>query len=697
MIYISLLNNITLLVTLSVIHSLLLRYLGPGSKRFRALSGTLFGLVAVTGMLNSVELQPGVIFDGRSIILVTAGVFGGPVPVIIAMLISSSYRIFLGGAGTLMGVLVIIQSGFMGLLFNYLRKKLGWSPGLVHYFVLALVVHVNMLILAVFLPGQIASEVIPVIGMPVLTIYPVATLLLFILFARQEQYRKMVARLSDREAALMEANKIAGMGRWEHDLSTGRLEWSDTIFDIFEIDKGKFGASYDAFIEAVHPEDRSAVDTAYHRSLETRKPYEIEHRLLMKDGRVKFVLERCRTSYNDEGSPVKSVGIVQDITYREEARMALEESRKMLRLIIDSIPIRVFWKDNNSRYLGCNIPFARDAGFDSPDELAGLDDYQMGWIDQAELYRRDDRMVMETGKPKLNYEEPQTTPDGGRIWLKTNKVPLTDINGDIIGVLGTYEDITPGKKMEQELINARDRAEESDRLKTAFLNNLSHEIRTPLNAIVGFSELLDREETDKKDIEKYAGIIQHSSSQLLAIIDDIFDIAAIEAGQVRLLFKKTGIRTLLTRIIEQYQIQALENNNNLSLDIELTGSDQYLMTDETKLNQIICNLLNNALKFTRNGKIVVACRGEMDQLRLSVSDTGVGIPEELHGVIFDRFRQGTKDATGEYGGSGLGLFIAKSYAELLGGTIDLESSPGEGSVFIVTIPLKQPDSAAYTE
>lgn len=153
--------------------------------------------------------------------------------------------------------------------------------------------------------------------------------------------------------------------------------------------------------------------------------------------------------------------------------------------------------------------------------------------------------------------------------------------------------------------------------------------------------------------------------------------------------KKTDIRTLLTHIVEQYQIRTGENNNTLSVDTDLTGDDCYLMTDETKLNQIISNLVNNALKFTRNGKIVIACRRNEDELRFSVSDTGAGIPEELHGIIFERFRQGTKDATGEYGGSGLGLFIVKSYTELLGGTIDLESSPGKGSVFNVTIPLKQ--------
>ncbi|MDZ7370538.1 MAG: PAS domain S-box protein [candidate division KSB1 bacterium] len=141
---------------------------------------------------------------------------------------------------------------------------------------------------------------------------------------------------------------------------------------------------------------------------------------------------------------------------RSRAEKALRQSRQMLRLVIDSIPVRVFWKDRESKYLGCNKIFALDSGFLHPEELLGKTDYDMGWREQADLYRRDDREVIETGLPKLNYEEPQTTPDGGRIWLRTSKVPLTDADGNIIGVLGVYEDITEMKKA-HEMILLRER------------------------------------------------------------------------------------------------------------------------------------------------------------------------------------------------------------------------------------------------
>ncbi len=143
--------------------------------------------------------------------------------------------------------------------------------------------------------------------------------------------------------------------------------------------------------------------------------------------------------------------LTREIEERKKAEQALRESQQMLQLVLDTIPVRVFWKNLDSNYLGCNRPFALDAGLQSPEEIIGRNDFEMGWAEQAELYRSDDRLVMETGSPKLGYEEPQTMPDGNRIWLRTNKVPLLDTEGRIKGVLGTYEDITESKRMEEML------------------------------------------------------------------------------------------------------------------------------------------------------------------------------------------------------------------------------------------------------
>ena len=257
--------------------------------------------------------------------------------------------------------------------------------------------------------------------------------------------------LSASQVALEEAQAMARLGRWELDLVRDRLEWSSGIFDLFEVDQREFTASYEAFLAAIHPDDRAAVDDAYAKSLKDRRPYEIVHRLLMTDGRVKWVHEQCRTEYAPDGTPLRSYGVVQDITAQRAAEEALRESREILRAVIDTIPARVFWKDNDLTYLGCNAPFARDAGFENTEDLVGKDDYAMGWREQADLYRADDRLVIDSGEPRLLVEEPQTTPAGEKIELLTSKVPLKNARDEVVGVLGTYLDITESRRAERAL------------------------------------------------------------------------------------------------------------------------------------------------------------------------------------------------------------------------------------------------------
>ena len=176
--------------------------------------------------------------------------------------------------------------------------------------------------------------------------------------------------------------------------------------------------------------------------------YKLE--LARRDGKVRNA-EMIVTVVKDSSGKTNTMGQLVDITERKQVEEALRESRNLLRTVLDATPVRIFWKDLELSYLGCNQPFALDAGLQSPEEIVGKNDYQMGWREQADLYRSDDKQVMESGTPKLHYEEPQTTPDGRHIWLKTSKVPLKDGEGVVQGVLGTYEDITQRKQIEEAL------------------------------------------------------------------------------------------------------------------------------------------------------------------------------------------------------------------------------------------------------
>jgi signal transduction histidine kinase len=245
------------------------------------------------------------------------------------------------------------------------------------------------------------------------------------------------------------------------------------------------------------------------------------------------------------------------------------------------------------------------------------------------------------------------------------------------------------KKSVLDITNALARAEESDRLKTAFLQNISHEIRTPMNAILGFSELLNDPELEADMRRTYTDIIGKSGNHLLTILEDIINISELEAGKESLKTGKTFLNPLLRDINEQYKLKAGKKNIDLSLSLALDDEQAVIITDETKLIQVVTNLLNNALKFTVKGSISFGYVFRNGALEFYVKDTGVGIPEDKYNEIFDRFKQVEVVLSNENGGRGLGLglSISKAYVELMGGKIWLESEPGNGTVFYFSIPF----------
>ncbi|MBU1225248.1 MAG: PAS domain S-box protein [Gammaproteobacteria bacterium] len=258
--------------------------------------------------------------------------------------------------------------------------------------------------------------------------------------------------VAQRTASLNETQHIAHLGSWEWDIVNDTLSWSDEVYRIFGLAPQQSEATYEAFMQFVHPDDRHRVEEGIRQALEQQGlTYSQDHRIQLPDGTVRHVHEQGEVSFDEGGRAIRMVGTVQDIT---EATLATEQIRKQQELttqIIETIPLRVFWKDRDLRYQGCNTLFAKDAGLTHPDELTGRTDFDMGWKDQAETYRADDRLVMDSNTPKLSYDEPQTTPDGGEIWLRSSKVPLRNDANETIGLLGIYEDITGHKLAAQAL------------------------------------------------------------------------------------------------------------------------------------------------------------------------------------------------------------------------------------------------------
>lgn len=373
-----------------------------------------------------------------------------------------------------------------------------------------------------------------------------------------------------------------------------------------------------------------------------------------------------------------------------DSPMRLTEVQGMLRMVLDHLPVRVFWKDRDLNYLGCNKRFAQDTGVEDPDKLVGKNDFDMVWAEQAELYQADDRKVMEEGKCLYEYEEPQTTPQGNTIWLRTTKIPLLDSQGNIVGVMGTYEDISVRKEAELAIIDAKNAAEESNRAKSEFLAMMSHEIRTPLNAILGFSQLLGFGEEDPERLRMF-DLIDANGENLIHIIDDILDLAKIESGKVEVEEKAFDPKLRLERVVHSFEPKIKKKGLACQLNIESTLPDK-VFSDEMRWGQIVSNLLSNAVKFTSEGTLTVhlsshAAEGSSDKrvLRLVVRDTGIGISEEQMPRLFQPFSQADTSTTRKYGGTGLGLVLCQRFSRLLGGDIQCESNSGKGATFTVDI------------
>jgi len=312
-----LIHNIALLVALVVGMEIISRRMERHSLFYGVTTGLLFGAVAIIGMMTPLHFAPGVIYDGRSIVLSLAGLFGGPLSAALAVVVSGAYRLHLGGTGMLAGVGTIIEAAALGTALYYLRQRNDAWVRPARLWAFGILVHIIMLAMQLLLIPNTGRIVLQQIGLSVLIFYPIGFLLIALVFLNSERRQKAEHELQETVENLREAQNIAHMGRWELNLLTNHLTWSDGIFAIFEVNRDSFPASYEAFLSFVHPDDRPMVDQTYRDSVKNKKPYAIEHRLLMRDGRIKWVSEIGRTEYNVDGRPIRSVGTVQDITDRK--------------------------------------------------------------------------------------------------------------------------------------------------------------------------------------------------------------------------------------------------------------------------------------------------------------------------------------------------------------------------------------------
>lgn len=376
-----------------------------------------------------------------------------------------------------------------------------------------------------------------------------------------------------------------------------------------------------------------------------------------------------------------------DITELKEATRKLEQSRSdYMKLFEDHVAVKLIIDPFTGKIIDSNHAAVKYYGW-SREELRRMNVSQINTMTLSQLQ---EAMAKAKQSKRMYFEFRHKMADGS---IRDVEVFSSRISFDGREVLHSIiHDITNRKKAESELVAAKEKAEESDRLKTAFLQNMSHEIRTPMNAIVGFSGLLPEYLHDKEKLKSFIEIINLRSNDLLDIINDLLDISKIESGQLPVHFEEYNLNVLFVELDAFYkEYRKRLNKGHLKFEIIPlpASSNSIVITDFLKLKQVLVNLISNAFKFTDNGRIECGCRlDDNGDLLFHVSDTGIGIPADKHLVIFDRFVQLHQQGKKFYGGTGLGLSISQALVGLLGGRIFLESEPGQGTTFYFTIPYK---------
>lgn len=403
------------------------------------------------------------------------------------------------------------------------------------------------------------------------------------------------------------------------------------------------------------------------------------------------------------GKAIVSIIDITDIKKAESelkiAKEKVEKSDERYRLVNTATGLGIFDWDIISNKIYYSKYYKRQLGYE-PNELKSTVDTWKKLLHPEDYDKTLNFLDDYLKNPKDQYisEFRLLHKNGEYIWILARAEVSLNKEGKPTRLFGSHRNITVRKKailkleeQTEELLNAKQKAEESNRLKTEFLNNMSHEIRTPMNGILGFSELLNNPELSETKKSYFINIIQNSGKQLLRVIDDILEISRLGTQQVKVIEKPVCLNDLLLELFSIFDIKAKENKIPLYITKGLTDDESTILTDKSKLNKIISNLLENALKFTNIGEIRFGYDLLDNNIEIFVKDTGIGIHPEKQEIIFDRFSQEEKNLAQNVGGLGLGLSIAKENTELLGGEISVASKKWKGATFKVSIPYNPAD------
>ncbi len=518
--------------------------------------------------------------------------------------------------------------------------------------------------------------------------------------------KRAEAALRESEARLSEAQRLARLGSWELDLRQNKLTWSDEIFRIFEIDPARFGASYEAFINAVHPDDRDLVNRSYRDSVQNHSPYDIVHRLRMTDGRIKYVHEIGSTHYDPFGQPVRSVGTVQDITELKQTEIALQAALTVQRAILQHAGYAIISTDANGMIASFNPAAERMLGYTAAEAVGRLNLAALHL--PAEAAQRAAELAAELGrdidpgfevfvaKSRLGLanenEWTYVRKDHScfPVWLSITA--LRDAAGEISGFLAMAVDITARKRADAELRRYREQLEEMVAARTAelkaanrelesFAYSVSHDLRGPLRGIDGFAQALLEDYGTMLDTtgQDYLNRVRAGIQRMSALIDDLLKLSRL--SRTPLQPQTVDLSALALDTLQQLRAAEPERGVQFAVMPDLT-----VQGDPGLLRAALENLLGNAWKYSSK---TPAARIEFGRLRQGgedvyyVRDNGVGFDMAHAGKLFGPFQR--LHHRDEFEGTGIGLATVQRIIQRHGGRIWAEAAPGEGATFYFTL------------
>ncbi|MFO1198455.1 MAG: PAS domain S-box protein [Burkholderiaceae bacterium] len=712
----TLFDNAALLVAMVVVTDMLTsrRNVGAPTRARDVVVGAIVGAITMSMMLTPLHVQPGVIFDTRSVPLIVSGLYFGATATVIAAAMAAALRLAQGGGiAAAVGVAVIATSAAMGLAWRRLRPRPETEPGWRELLLVGLAGHAAMLaallvvLLANLARAEDAVHYFAGLAPAVILVHPAALTAVGLLIGNRMRRERESVRLAESESRyrqLFENNHATILV-----VDPGNGE----ILDANPAACEYYGHAREALRRmriheiALLPPD--VLEAELRRSMTTeRRVVESRHRLA--SGEVRDV-EVFRGPMKIDGRDA-IYAIVHDVTARRCAEAALREEQQRFRAMFDQAAVGISMIGPDGRWIEVNQRLCDIAGY-SAGELKTMRFQDLTHPDDLATSTRALDLLFRGGQHQHAVQKRYLTRGGQVAWVNVASAPVREPGGEPKYLVSVVEDITERKRIADELADHRDRLEElvgqrtrelelvrrhaeaASLAKSTFLANMSHEIRTPMNAIIGLTHLIRRSSTDAAATERLDKI-STSAQHLLSIINDVLDLSKIEAGRMQLETTEFALDDLLGQVRALVAVSA--ESKGLAIEVDAGDVAPRLRGDLTRLRQALLNYAANAVKFTQRGTITLRARSLRDDadglvVRFEVQDTGIGIDPARVAGLFEAFEQADASTSRVYGGTGLGLAITRRLAELMGGAVGADGAPGRGSTFWFTANLRRGSSA----